>query len=34
VEWHVPKVFGKLRISSRKELRSALSDAGTAVALA
>ena len=28
VEWHLHKVFGKLGISSRKELRSALSDAG------
>ena len=27
VEWHLHKVFGKLGISSRKELRSALSDA-------
>ena len=26
VEWHLSKVFGKLGISSRKELRSALSD--------
>jgi DNA-binding NarL/FixJ family response regulator len=25
-EWHLSKVFGKLGISSRKELRSALSD--------
>ena len=31
VEWHLHKVFGKLGISSRKELRSALLDAGTAV---
>jgi hypothetical protein len=28
VEWHLHKVFGKLGIGSRKELRSALSDAG------
>ena len=28
VEWHLTKVFGKLGISSRKELRSALSDVG------
>jgi DNA-binding CsgD family transcriptional regulator len=34
VEWHLHKVFGKLGISSRKELRSALSDADAAVALA
>ena len=32
VEWHLRKVFGKLGISSRKELRSALSDVGAAVA--
>ena len=32
VEWHLSKVFGKLGISSRKELRAALSDAGAAVA--
>ena len=32
VEWHLSKVFGKLGISSRKELRSALSDVGAAVA--
>src|SRR5262252_10905219 len=30
VEWHLTKVFGKLGISSRKELRSALADVGTA----
>jgi DNA-binding CsgD family transcriptional regulator len=34
VEWHLHKVFGKLGISSRKELRSALPDAGAAVVLA
>jgi DNA-binding CsgD family transcriptional regulator len=28
VEWHLSKVFGKLGISSRKELRSALSEIG------
>ena len=28
VEWHLRRVFGKLGIRSRKELRSALSDAG------
>ena len=32
VEWHLGKVFGKLGISSRKELASALSDIGTNVA--
>jgi DNA-binding CsgD family transcriptional regulator len=32
VEWHLRKVFGKLGISSRHELRPALSDAGAAVA--
>jgi DNA-binding CsgD family transcriptional regulator len=32
VEWHLSKVFGKLGISSRKELRAALSDAGGPVA--
>jgi DNA-binding CsgD family transcriptional regulator len=31
VEWHLGKVFGKLGIGSRKELRSALSDVGAAV---
>jgi ATP/maltotriose-dependent transcriptional regulator MalT len=30
VEWHLRKVFGKLGISSRKELRSALPHRGTA----
>jgi DNA-binding CsgD family transcriptional regulator/tetratricopeptide (TPR) repeat protein len=34
VEWHLGKVFGKLGISSRKELASALSDIGTNVASA
>jgi DNA-binding CsgD family transcriptional regulator len=28
-EWHLTKVFGKLGIRSRKQLRSALSDSGT-----
>jgi hypothetical protein len=28
VEWHLRKVFGKLGISSRKELRTALPDLG------
>ena len=32
VEWHLRKVFGKLGISSRKELRAALPD-GAVVAL-
>jgi DNA-binding CsgD family transcriptional regulator len=32
VEWHLGKVFGKLGISSRKELASALSDVGANVA--
>jgi hypothetical protein len=31
VEWHLSKVFGKLGISSRKELRPVLSDVGAAV---
>ena len=31
VEWHLSKVFGKLGINSRKELRAALSDIGTDV---
>ena len=32
VEWHLGKVFGKLGVSSRKELRTALSDVGAAAA--
>jgi DNA-binding CsgD family transcriptional regulator len=32
VEWHLRKVFGKLGITARQELRSALSDAGAPVA--
>ena len=31
VEWHLSKVFAKLGISSRKELRTALADVGAAV---
>ncbi|HTA36038.1 MAG TPA: helix-turn-helix transcriptional regulator, partial [Solirubrobacteraceae bacterium] len=31
VEWHLSKVFGKLGIGSRKELRSALSEIGANV---
>ena len=31
VEWHLSKVFGKLGISSRRELRAALPDTGAAV---
>ena len=34
VEWHLRKVFGKLGISSRKELRSALPDAAAVVVTA
>ena len=32
VEWHLRKVFGKLGISSRKELRAALSEVGAVTA--
>jgi DNA-binding CsgD family transcriptional regulator len=28
VEWHLSKVFGKLGVSSRRELRAALSEVG------
>ena len=31
VEWHLSKVFGKLGVGSRKELRAALFDVGAAV---
>ncbi|HEY8679460.1 MAG TPA: helix-turn-helix transcriptional regulator [Candidatus Dormibacteraeota bacterium] len=31
VEWHLSKVFGKLGISSRKELGSALSEVGAVI---
>ena len=31
IEWHLSKVFGKLGVSSRKELSSALSDVGAVV---
>jgi DNA-binding CsgD family transcriptional regulator len=34
VEWHLRKVFGKLGISSRKELIPALSDVGLMAAVA
>jgi DNA-binding CsgD family transcriptional regulator len=34
VEWHLHKVFGKLGISARKELRSALADAGATAVIA
>ena len=30
VEWHLSKVFGKLGVGSRKQLRAALSDVGAA----
>ena len=32
MEWHLRKVFGKLGIGSRRELRTALSDVGATVA--
>jgi DNA-binding CsgD family transcriptional regulator len=32
VEWHLSKVFGKLGVSSRKELRSALPEVGAVIA--
>jgi DNA-binding NarL/FixJ family response regulator len=32
VEWHLTRVFSKLGVSSRKQLGSALSDVGAAVA--
>jgi DNA-binding CsgD family transcriptional regulator len=32
VEWHLSKVFGKLGVSSRKELRTALPGVGAAAA--
>jgi DNA-binding CsgD family transcriptional regulator len=32
VEWHLSKVFGKLGVGSRKELRSALSEVGAVIA--
>ena len=31
VEWHLSKVFAKLGISSRKQLRAALSDVGAVI---
>ena len=31
VEWHLGKVFGKLGVNSRRELRTALSNVGAAV---
>ena len=34
VEWHLGKVFGKLGIGSRKELRSALSEVGAVITAA
>jgi DNA-binding CsgD family transcriptional regulator len=30
VEWHLSKVFGKLGVGSRKQLRAALADVGAA----
>jgi DNA-binding CsgD family transcriptional regulator len=32
VEWHLRKVFGKLGVGSRKELRAALSEVGAVIA--
>ena len=32
VEWHLSKVFGKLGVSSRKELRAALSEVAAVIA--
>ena len=32
VEWHLSKVFGKLGVSARKELRLALSEVGAVIA--
>ena len=33
VEWHLRKVYPKLGISSRRELRTALTEAGTVTSL-